>query len=242
MAITASLSTSHSPASPLVTVTKLLPSITPLTPSMPISLVARGDFAAADSGVVKFSAPRGIRVRSTTYFRVLGLGVHSSWMFTDMPSALRPGRAEFNPRGSPGPRASEHRVERGNVASLPPPGGPPAQHRLKRRHVSPSFNERTEGGVPLTGDGGARDSAPVPATARPLPSQATPPAAGDSGRGGTGQASPRSTTSAQAAGGAPRAMSRRLASATASPDGHPLAPGSGRARRRRPPSRRPGRG
>jgi len=85
VAITASFSESHSPPSPLVTVTKLLPSITPLTPSMPISLEARGERADADSGLVKFSAPRGISVRSTTYFRVLGLGVHSSWMFTDMP-------------------------------------------------------------------------------------------------------------------------------------------------------------
>jgi hypothetical protein len=69
----------------LVTVTKLLPSITPLTPSMPISLEASGDRAEAASALVKFSAPRGTSVWSTTYFRVLGLGVHSSWMLTDMP-------------------------------------------------------------------------------------------------------------------------------------------------------------
>jgi hypothetical protein len=70
--------------SPLVTVTKLLPSITPLTPDAH-ELEARGDRADAASGVVKLRAPRGTRVRSTTYLRVLGLGVHSSWMFTDMP-------------------------------------------------------------------------------------------------------------------------------------------------------------
>jgi hypothetical protein len=49
-----------------------------------MSFEASGDRAEAASGVVKLSAPRGTRVRSTTYLSVLGLGVHSSWIFTDM--------------------------------------------------------------------------------------------------------------------------------------------------------------
>ena len=84
VAITASFSSSHSPSSPLVTVTKLLPTITAVTPRMSMSLSASGDFCSAASRFVMFTAPDDTSLRSTTYFSVLGLGVHSSWMFTDI--------------------------------------------------------------------------------------------------------------------------------------------------------------
>jgi len=86
--ITPSLSSSHSPSSPLVTVTKLVPSITALTPRMSKSFLTSGDFSSAVARVGKFIAPRGSREVSSTYFRVLGLGVHSSWMFTDISRLL----------------------------------------------------------------------------------------------------------------------------------------------------------
>ena len=74
----------------LVTVTKSGPNMTPDTPSISKSRVARGDFWA-EAAVGKSAAPAFRTSRPGRNFMVAGLGVDSVWMNTGRPSNLGTG-------------------------------------------------------------------------------------------------------------------------------------------------------
>ena len=117
--ITASLSASHSPDSPLVTVIKLLPQHHPAHAFDAHQLGRQGRLGRCRFGSGEVEArPRASGavhhvLQGARVGRPLRAGCSATY------PTFRPGRPEFNHRGSPG--TTPGRLT-GNVASLPPPG------------------------------------------------------------------------------------------------------------------------